>query len=247
VIQDAPSEQSQTTAFATSSASPIRPSGCRRADLVGALAVVAGERLQRIGPGPGGRHAVHADAVRREIDRLVPRDLPDRRLGRRVEHPAGVRELAGDAREVDDRPAAARAHERRDEPRQDRAARDVHVERAPPLLARRFEAVIEEDHRAVDQEVDAAETRRGGVDERRELGVVRDVGPNECGPLAQAAGRRRPARLVDVGDDDRRARGMECPRDCRAEQRRAAGDERDLAVEVEPDIRHTPALPASRD
>ena len=114
---------------------------------------------------------------------------------------------------------------------QHRRADDVDVQRLEPVRAARCEAVVEIRAREVDKEVDAAEALGGRSDERADLVVVANVGCREEDRLPELPLQSGAALGVDVGDGDVRSGLAEGANDTRADQRRAAGDHRRLAVQ----------------
>ena len=157
--------------------SPARPQQMeRRGDPVGLGAVVVGQLLHDVAPRPARRDRVDPDAVRREVERLVARQLQDRGLGNRIDPAPDLGDAGGDRAEIDDgalvlgemRPRRLHQHHRAD---------DVDVERLQPVGARRLRAVVEIGAGDIDQIVEAA----GRFDRRRhqrgDVGVAGDVGP----------------------------------------------------------------------
>src|SRR5258707_1001167 len=69
-----------------------------------------------------GSHAVHRDAIRRELDGRYLREHLDTALARRVIHQTGKRDLVAPRSDVDDAPTAAFAHVARRELRAQEAA-----------------------------------------------------------------------------------------------------------------------------
>ena len=89
--------------------------------------------------------------------------------------------------------AASHQHHRAD---------DVDVKRLQPVGARRLGAIVEIGAGDVDQEIEAAVALDGRRDQRVDVGVAGDVGPDEA-RLGSDAGRHALAvGLVDVGNDD---------------------------------------------
>ena len=84
----------------------------------------------------------------------------------------------------------------------------------------------------VDQDVEPAEVRLGGLDHRAHVGGLADVDTQRPRRVADARGHvaARPRRL-QVGDQHLRAFGDELARDAGAEARAAAGDDRHLVLQ----------------
>ena len=161
----------------------------------------------------------------------------ERRLRRRV---GGLREAGGgeaeDARDVDDR--AARLHHAPARLRHPVAAVEVDVDDLAELvglLARR--RVGGPDAGVVDEDVDAPELLDGGVDERLAVLGLGDVGGDRDRPPARRLDELlgllqlldAPRAERDVGAGLSQRLGERHP-----EARRGSGDDRDLAVQLEP-------------
>jgi hypothetical protein len=167
---------------------------------------------------------------RREVDRLVLRQLQDRSLRRRIDRAPRGPELPTDAADVDDR--TPRRHVRRDLANEDGASDEVDVQAGEPFLARRVDTMVGVDDGVVDEEVDPLkplERGRHAAGDRRVLG---QVGADEERPLPELGCDGGPALLVTRRDDDRRARGDERRRDRRAEVRVASRDDRDASSQL---------------
>jgi hypothetical protein len=86
----------------------------------------------------------------------------------------------------------------------------------------------------VDHDVEAPVVRDDTVDQRRDGGGVRHIHPSRAGSLTHCRGRRACLRLVEVGQDDVTATGVQLARDRQPDAGRTSGDDRDLRAE-----RHT--------
>src|SRR5581483_2489665 len=91
---------------------------------------------------PARRDHVHADVVGTELGGQAARVLDDRRLGGRVHRPLGGADQAVHAGEVDDAPAAAVHHLRRDRPARVDAGPEVAVEHGADVGDRNEDGVV---------------------------------------------------------------------------------------------------------
>src|SRR5437762_5324714 len=133
--------------------------------------------LDRLGADEAGYDAVREDTVLREGVGQALREVDESRLGGGVGREERVG-LAADARgDVDDAPAALRAHERHAGERETDGAHEVEREARLPVGPGELE---EPPGRApagvVDQHVEAAEARYGALDDELPAGLGGDVG-----------------------------------------------------------------------
>ena len=186
-----------------------------------------------IGVDEAGADRVHADAILRQIG---GRDLAEMqhtglrdRIGRRRIARAERRDACG----VDDAGALAALHVRR-------GVADAHRDRFEDEIHRPVPAFGGDlvDRRAVaarggivEDDVDAARFRRGGVHQRLDIGGPGDIAAHEVDLAVRLFGKRLSARLVDVGGEDMRAFAREFQNRCLAYARRRSGDDGNLACE----------------
>ena len=182
---------------------------------------------------PGG-DAVHADVVRREVDRGRLAELHDGRLRGAVDDRARAAGGRGDRRGVHDRAAALLGHAPRRPLRAEHDALEVDTDDGVEV----GEVVVDEavelaaDPRVVEHDVEAAELLDREVDRRLHVVGVAHVDALERDRVAQLGGELLTASFVDVGDDDPCVLGDE-PLDGRlAEAAGSAGDDRDLPREL---------------
>jgi hypothetical protein len=97
----------------------------------------------------------------------------------------------------------------------------------------------ERDAGVVDEDVDGAESLDAAVERVLHLVARRDVAADGERGVAKLLRRRDGARLVDVGDDDRRALGDVAPRDGPADALPCAGHQRNLPLESSQDRLHS--------
>src|SRR3989475_6712001 len=144
--------------------------------------------LDRLGADEAGHDAVREDAVLREGVGQALREVDERRLGGGVGREERVG-LAADARgDVDDAPAALRAHERHAGERETDGAHEVEREaRLPVGLGELEEPPGRAPAGVVDQHVDAAEARHGPLDDELPAGLGGDVGGDRLDPPAAGA------------------------------------------------------------
>ena len=201
-------------------------------------------RLRDVGE-EGTRHdAVHphrgAEGAREALGERV-----HRRLGRRVGDDAGGGPHRGGARHHDDRAARARGHPRAHHRGETERALQVHVEDlVPQVLGDVLDAVVERGHpRVVDQHVDPPELGVRALGEGLDLAPVADVAGHRegaaAGRLADLLGGRLAGGELAAGDDHVGARLREGQDHGAPEAAAAAGDQRDLAAQVEEAAQHS--------
>src|SRR5262249_10440630 len=166
--------------------------------------------------------------------RLAERVQPG--LRRTVGRAVRERILSREAADVDDEAAAAPAHVRQRGMACVEHAGEIRVDHFGPLFGRHRGDVGEDaDARVVDQNVESAKARHGGVDGALHVRVPPHVGLQRLdrsrSRRLDRAARGRQVRRISAGDRDLHAVGDERARDREADATRSACDERHLPAD----------------
>jgi hypothetical protein len=197
----------------------------RPRDAVGLGPIALGQLVHDVRPGPPRRYRVDADAVGREVHRLVAGQLQDRGLADGIDPTPGLRHTRGNRAEIDDR-APGLGEVRTRGLHQDHRADEIDVEGGEPVGAGRLGAVVEIGAGDVDEKIEPPRGLDGLFDQRLNIPVARDVGADETRLRSDASSRRGAVGLVDVGDHDIDAVADQRFRHRLADHRRPADDDR---------------------
>ncbi len=178
------------------------------------------------------RQRVHADAVARPFQRVLARQLDQRRLRGRIGRHARALSQAKDRGDVDDRSRSPRRHQPSDNrDRHAPRAVEVHAHDPRPFIVGLLEGRARRGNAAVvHQQVDRSAGQRLGL--RNGLAHAVGVGHVErdhCG-ARQIGGQRLHGGEPAGGQDDPCPRRGEATRELRAKRARGASDERHAAV-----------------
>ena len=205
-----------------------------RVPLRAAAAVEVGGLVGFVRPDPAGVQAVDADVVRGEIEGLTFGQLADGSL-RRVVGPAFLlRDMTGDAGDIDDGPAADRFHLREDILGHAGESQRAGGEAAVPVGGGGIQRLGGEGECVVHEVVDAPVNGDGTLDDLAANGFLRHVARDERGVetgVAVGLDRSRGVR-VEVAEDDPGAFLGELFDDGTADAGTASGDDGHFAGEA---------------
>src|SRR5688572_17871729 len=190
------------------------------------------------GPDVARRDRVDGHAARRELPGQGTGQTDDARLGGGVIGLAGVAHQSHHRGDVDDAAALLLEQGARGGAAAVERALEVRVEHLVPLqVGHAQEKAVARDSRVVDEDIETRHALQHGIERGLNLRLVGDVGDERLGLAALGAhlGTRRLGALEIPGDDgDLRPVPGQRVDDGAADPGRAAGDDRDLAFELEP-------------
>ena len=215
----------QRAAGVRASTLSCRPSICRRARWVRSVSIQPGST------------ALTWMLSAAQASRAGARELHDAAFARGVSRRKAGAEDRHHRADVDDLAAARLLHGRIDRLRAQEGAGEVGVDDAVPFLEiERVRGLADVDAGIVDEDVDPAELAADALDHARDRGLVGDVGGDRdrLDAAPRELGDRR-VRFLLVAPDDRDAgAGVRQPaRHAEPDAAIAAGDDRDLAFEIE--------------
>jgi len=190
-----------------------------------------------IGVDPARQHRVDLDVVGGPGDRAGTRELHDAAFARGVSRREACAEDRHHRADVDDLAAACFLHGRVDRLRAQERAGEIGPDDAIPFLEiERVRGFADVDAGVVDENVDPAELPPDALDHGGDRGLVGDIsgdGYRFGAGLFEFSDRRGRLRFVAPDDCDAGAGFRQSPRHAKAYAAIAAGDDSDLAAEIE--------------